>query len=204
MLNELPHALLSVGYFYSPVLSYIIDAAFVDGSASTKSTDKYILSLDTKLSGEIGINLEAFDFFSVGVSASSSNGRRIWLEVDHDAKNSVLGLEFEISASVSAAATLSLPQSSSNTSDNGEDDDEDEGDDDPGLGIDWNLGGSCKIEMSLLTIAQMPVESEPKELLKSPSVQANLSTISTNLQQENPPSKSITGVSEIYWNDFDG
>ena len=41
--------------------------------------------------------------------------------------------------------------------------------------------------MSLLTIAQMPVESEPKELFKSPSVQANLSSISTNLQQENPP-----------------
>ena len=106
VLNELPHALLSVGYFYSPVLSYIIDALFVDGSASTKSTDKYILSLDTTLSGEIGINLEAFDFFSVGVSASSSNGRRLWLEVDHDANTSVLGLEFEISASVSAACQL--------------------------------------------------------------------------------------------------
>lgn len=188
VLNELPHALLSVGYFYSPVLSYIIDAAFVDGSASTKSTDKYILSLDTTLSGEIGINLEAFDFFSVGVSASSSNGRRLWLEVDHDANTSVLGLEFEISASVSAAATLSLPQSSSNTSDNGDDDDEDEDDDDPGLGIDWNLGGSCKIEMSLLTIEQKPVASEPKELLKSPSVQASLSAIGSNVQQENAPS----------------
>ena len=187
VLNELPHALLSVGYFYSPVLSYIIDAAFVDGSASKKSTDKYILSLDTTLSAEIGINLEAFDFFSVGVSASSSNGRRIWLEVDHDANTSVIGLEFEISASVSAAATLSLPQSSSNTSDVGEDDDDDEGDDDSELGIDWNLAGTSKIEMSLLTIEQKPVASEPKELLKSPSVQASLSAIGTNVQQENAP-----------------
>ena len=126
-----------MGYFYSPVLSYIIDAAFVAGSASNKVNGQVYPFLDTKLSGEIGINLEAFDF-SVGVSASSSNGRRIWLEVDHDAKNSVLGLEFEISASVSAAATLSLPQSSSNTSDVGEDDDDDEGDDDPEIGIGWN------------------------------------------------------------------
>jgi len=187
VLNELPHALLSVGYFYSPVLAYLIDAAFVGGSASRKSTDKYILSLDTSLSGEIGINLEAFDFFSVGASASSSNGRRLWLEVDHDAGTSVLGLEFEISASVSAAATLSLPQSSSDTSDSDGDADEDEDDDEPSLGIDWNLAGTCKVEMSLLTIAQKPVESKPKELIKSSSVQASLSAIGTNVQQENPP-----------------
>jgi hypothetical protein len=42
--------------------------------------------------------------------------------------------------------------------------------------------------MSLLTIAQKPVASEPKELLKSPSVQASLSAIGTNVQQENAPS----------------
>ena len=42
--------------------------------------------------------------------------------------------------------------------------------------------------MSLLTIEQKPVASEPKELLKSPSVQASLSAIGSNVQQENAPS----------------